>query len=244
MNKICFIAGHGKSKSGGYDPGATNGIHHEYRIAKKIAEYAQSHYNANFEEQADIMNENADLYLTERIKKVNQMGYDFVAEIHLNAGGGTGTECYYSNGNSVGKKYADEISKGIASALGVKQRSNGADDGGDKVKLNGAGKDYFAIIRDTKPTAVLVETVFIDTESDLAKVSTEEGQKSCGVAIAEAVAKVRGAKRKTIISPNPAKRVLYKIQGGAFADRKNAERRLAELKAAGWNDFFIVTVEE
>ncbi len=244
MNKICFMPGHGKSKSGGYDPGACANGAQEYKIAKEIAEYAQTYYNANFTEQADIMNENADLYLSDRIKKVNQMGYDFVAEIHLNAGGGTGTETYYHKGSEIGRKYADAICKEIAAALGIKQRSNGVDDGGDKVKLGSSGRDYFAIIRETKPTAVLIETVFIDTVSDLAKVSTPDGQAACGAAIAEAVARVRGAKRKTIVAPKPAKRVLHKIQGGAFADRKNAERRLAELHAAGWDDFFIVTVEE
>ena len=109
---------------------------------------------------------------------------------------------------------------------------------------HGFGKDYFAIIRETRPTAVLVETVFIDTASDLAKVSTPDGQAACGAAIAEAVARVRNAKRKTIVAPKPSKRVLHKIQGGAFADRKNAERRLAELHAKGYTDFFIVTTEE
>lgn len=244
MNKICFIVGHGKSKSGGYDPGACANGAQEYRIAKEIAEYAQTYYNANFTEQADILNADAGLYLTDRIKKVNQMGYDFVAEIHLNAGGGTGTETYYHKGSEIGRKYADAICKEIAAALGVKQRSNGVDDGGDKVKLGSGGKDYFAIIRETYPTAVLIETVFIDTASDLAKVSTPDGQAACGAAIAEAVARVRNAKRKTIVAPKPAKRVLHKIQGGAFADRKNAEKYLAELHAEGHTDFFIVTEEE
>lgn len=235
MSKICFVVGHGKSKSGGYDPGACAGGHQEYKIAKEIAEYAQAYYNANYAEQADIMNQNADLYLTDRIANVNQSDYDFVAEIHLNAGGGTGTECYYHKGSEIGRAYADAICKEIAQALGIPQRANGTDDGGDKVKLGAGGKDYFAIIRETKPTAVLIETVFIDTPSDVSKVATAEGQALCGEAIARAVAAVRGVKRKT------ATRVLHKIQGGAFADRKNAENRLAELHSKGYTDFFIVT---
>lgn len=235
MAKICFIVGHGKSRSGGYDPGACAGGYEEYRIAKEIAEYAQAYYNANYAEQADIMNQNADLYLTDRIKKVNASGYDFVAEIHLNAGGGTGTECYYHKGSQLGRAYADAICKEISAALGIKQRANGTDDGGDKVKIGAGGKDYFAIIRETGCDAVLVECCFIDTASDVAKVATAEGQALCGEAIARAVAAVRGVKRKA------TSRVLHKIQGGAFADRKNAERWLAELHSEGHTDFFIVT---
>ncbi len=202
-SKICFLVGHGKSNSSNYDSGAVSkcGKYHEFRIAKEIAKYAQSYYNANYAEQADLMNYEGNLTLSDRIKKVNASNYDFIAEIHLNAGGGTGTECYYAKNSTKGKKYADQICKQISADLEVKQRSNGKDDGGDKVKLTSSGNDYFGIVRQTNPPAVLVETVFIDTTSDLAKVKTAEGQKKCGVAIAKAVATVRGAKKKTAEKP-------------------------------------------
>lgn len=191
MSKICFIVGHGQSKDCGYDPGAVSGDFHEFKIAKKIAKFAQTYYNSNYTEQADCMNYDGDLYLSERIKKVNATDYDFIAEIHLNAGGGTGTECYYSKGDTKGKSYAQAISKGIATAFGVKNR-------GAKTKLTASGTDYFGIIRQTKPTAVLIETLFIDTASDLANIDNAAGQQKCGEAIAKAVAEVRGAKLKTV----------------------------------------------
>ena len=204
MAKICFIVGHGKSKTGGYDSGAVSGKYHEFKIAKEIAKYAQEYYNKNYNETADLMNYNGDLYLSDRIKKVNASDYDFIAEFHLNAGGGTGTECYYYHGSTKGQKYADKICDYIAEDLGVKQRPNGTDkDGGDKVKLTASGSDYFGIIRQTKPTAVLIETVFIDTKADLNKVETTSGQKKCGEAIAKAVAEVRGLTNKSSTSTTP-----------------------------------------
>ena len=229
MSDICFIVGHGKSKSGGYDPGACANGAQEYRIAKEIAEYAQTYYNANFTEQADILNADAGLYLTDRIKKVNASDYDFIAEIHLNAGGGMGTETYYSHGSEDGKRYAAEITCAIRDALGVVGR-------GAKTRLNAGGRDYFAIIRETKPTAVLVETVFIDTASDLAKVNTPDGQAACGAAIAEAVARVRGAKRKVNAKPSGT---LYRVQVGAFRKRENAEAMLRKIRDAGFADAFV-----
>ncbi len=228
MSKICIIIGHGKSKSGGYDPGACAGGCQEYRIAKEIAEYAQTYYNSTYAEHADLMNADADLYLTERIARVNAAGYDFVAEIHLNAGKGTGTECYYHIGGTEGRKYAEAISAGISAAFGVTNR-------GAKTKANAAGKDYFAIIRETKPTAVLVETLFIDS-ADLSKISTADGQARCGEAIAQAIARVRGVKAK---APATDAGKLYRVQVGAFAKRENAEAMLAKVKKAGFSDAYI-----
>ena len=204
MGRICFVVGHGKSKSGGYDPGATNGNYHEFKIACEIARYAQAFYNANYSEVADLMNYDGTIYLNDRIKKLKTDKYDFVAEFHLNAGGGTGTECYYSHTSATGKKYAEAITKHIAAAFGIKNR-------GAKIRLNSAGTaDYFGIIRSTKPEAVLIETVFIDS-ADVYNVATAAGQKKCGEAIAQAVADVRGLKaNNTATTAKPATAVTEK----------------------------------
>ncbi len=232
MSNIAFLVGHGKGKSGGYDPGAVSGDYHEFKIAREIAKYARDYYNQHYTEQADLINYEGDLYLSERIKTVNASGYDFVAEIHLNAGGGTGTECYYSAGNSKGKLYAAAINNAVRDALGVVGR-------GARTKLGSGGKDYFAIIRETKPTAVLAETVFIDAASDLAKIKNASGQRKCGEAIAKAVAEVRGAKRKAPEQAVSGK--LYRVQVGAYSKRENAEAMLQRVKAAGFADAYIKT---
>ena len=203
-NKICFIVGHGKSANGGYDSGAVSkdGKYHEFKIVKEIAKYAQEYFNANYVEQSDLMNYNGDLYLTDRIKKANAKDYLVIAEIHLNSSTGTsanGVECYYENKDAKGRQYADAICDEIAKTLGVKQRPNSYDsDGGDKVKLNAKGKDYFGIIRQTTKVDIrlLVETVFISNTSDLSKVNTAGGQKMAGEAIAKAIATTYGATKK------------------------------------------------
>lgn len=205
-NKVCFIPGHGKSKSGGYDSGAVSkdGKYHEFKIVREIAKYAQTYYNATYEEQADLMNYNGDLYLTDRIKKANVEGYELSVELHLNSSESEtarGVECYYENKDSKGQEYADAICDQIALELGVPQRPYGTDaDGGDKIKVNSDGDDYFAIIRQTTKVDVrlLVEIVFISNASDLAKVSTAAGQKKAGEAIAKAIAQKRGAKKKIV----------------------------------------------
>ena len=185
MNKkICIIVGHGKSKSGGYDSGAVSrdGKYEEFRIAKEIAKYAADYLGCS------LMNYEGNLYLTDRIKAVNRADYDFVAEIHLNAGGGKGTEVFYYNGSPTGRKAAEAITAEIAKEFTVPDR-------GAKVRLGKNGKDYFAIIRDTKPTAILVETLFIDNDAELTLLKTDEGKKRCGRAIGKGLEKALGVQR-------------------------------------------------
>lgn len=201
MSKIVITIGHGQADDGkSYDSGAVSKDkkYHEFKIAREIGKYAQSYYNKHYSEQCDLMNYDGNLSLQERINKLKDNTYDFIAEIHLNAGGGTGTECYYHHLSAKGRKYAKAITSNIADAFDVKNR-------GAKTKLGSSGNDYFGIIRSTKPCAVLVETLFIDTNSDLNKIKTEEGQKKCGEAIAKAIAKVRGVKEKKTTSTTTKK---------------------------------------
>lgn len=209
--KIIITIGHGTADDGkSYDSGAVSKDkkYHEFKIAKEIGKYAQKYYNEHYTEHCDLMNYDGGLSLQERINKLKDDTYDFIAEIHLNAGGGTGTECYYHHQSERGKKYAETITKNIASTFDVKNR-------GAKTKLGSNGNDYFGIIRSTKPCAVLVETVFIDTDSDLAKVKTAAGQKKCGEAIAKAIARVRGLKeqkKETATKTETKSKFPYKVK--------------------------------
>lgn len=170
--KILISIGHGKNNYGKYDSGAVSkdGKYHEHKIAREIGKCTSEYLGCK------LINYNGDLSLTERIKKVNKLLPDFAAEIHLNAGGGSGTETFYYHGSPTGKKAADKICKNIAEEFGVKNR-------GAKIRLNSSGKDYFGFIRQTKPCAILIETLFIDRDEDLKKIKTKEGMKKCGYAI-------------------------------------------------------------
>lgn len=231
MSNICIIVGHGKSKNGGYDSGAVSGGYHEFKIAREIARYAVEHLNANFNVNADLMNYDGSLYLTDRIKEVNKADYDFIAEIHLNAGGGKGTEVYYYHDSPTGLKAAQAITKNIAKAFSVPNR-------GAKVWLNDNGKDYFAIIRETKPCAILVETLFIDNNDELAMLKTTEGQRKCGIAIAEGIANAKELNKKETAKPaEPGK--LYRVQVGPYSVKSEAENIKEGLEKLGFNSKIV-----
>ena len=179
--KICIIVGHGKSKNGGYDPGAVSkdGRYHEFRIAREIARMTAEELRAR-NIDCTLMNYDGSLYLTDRIEKANNENYDLIAEIHLNAGGASGTEVYYQKDSKVGKAAAQQVSSGISKALGIRNR-------GAKTRLNDSGSDYFAILRNTNAPALLIETAFIDSP-DLELLKTPQGQRKCASGIAGALA--------------------------------------------------------
>ena len=178
--RICISVGHGKSAGGGYDSGAVGGGFHEFRIARKIGFYIAEALK-NYGCDTVLINYDADMYLTDRIAYVNRENFDLAAEIHLNAGGGTGSEVYYKHADEEGKKLAAKISAGIAKTFSLRDR-------GAKTKLNSAGGDYFGFVRSVGCRSLLIETVFIDSSSDRKNVETEAGQKKCGESIAASIA--------------------------------------------------------
>lgn len=182
--RICISVGHGRSAGGGYDSGAVGGGFHEFRIARKIGFYIAEALK-NYGCDTVLINYDADMYLTDRIAYVNRENFDLAAEIHLNAGGGTGSEVYYKHADEGGKKLAAKISEGIAKTFSLRDR-------GAKTKLNSAGGDYFGFVRSVRCRSLLIETVFIDSSSDRKNVETEAGQKKCGESIAASIAEFYG----------------------------------------------------
>lgn len=238
---ICICIGHGKSSSGAYDPGAVNGDCHEFQIAREIGKYAADYYNENYAEKCDLINYDGTYFLNERYNLANKNKYDFVAEIHLNAGGGTGCEVFRSVKNDSGA--AAVISAAIASAFGIPDR-------GAKVKTTSSGTDYFGILRETKMQAVLIETVFIDNDSDLELVKSVSGQKKMGQVIAKSIAKSRGIKPlekpgngedtgETDGEAATASKDVYRVQAGNFREKAGADRLAKKLKAEGFDAFVI-----
>ena len=182
--RFCISVGHGRSAGGGYDSGAVVGGFHEFLIARKIGFYIAKALK-NYGCDTVLINYDADMYLTDRIAYVNRQNFDLAAEIHLNAGGGTGSEVYYKHADEGGKKLAAKISAGNAKTFSLRDR-------GAKTKLNSAGGDYFGFVRSVRCRSLLIETVFIDSSSDRKNVETETGQKKCGESIAASIAEFYG----------------------------------------------------
>ena len=177
--KIAILIGHGESEGGSYDPGAVNGSYQEFRIAREIGKAAYERLR-QLGAGCQLVNYDGVFSLSDRIRQFRGKEVDFLAEIHLNSGSSTasGPEVYYFPGDQAGKKYAAAISAAVSAALGLPDRGAKA-------------SDYYGIIRQTGPTACLVETCFISSR-DLDKVKDAAGQALAGRAIADGIAKAAG----------------------------------------------------
>ena len=104
------------------------------------------------------------------VAKCNKHTVDLDISIHLNAGGGTGTEVWYYSGSSTGKLKAAAVSKKVADALGLRDRGAKATTG-------------LYVLKHTVAPAILVECCFVDSETDQGKWDVDK----CAKAIVEAV---------------------------------------------------------
>lgn len=221
MTRISVLVGHGESSTGSYDPGATSRGYEEFKISKEICKYAVARLKET-ECECELVNYDGELSLQERINKYRNSTEDLIIEVHLNAAGGSGAECYYQDNDEVGKKIAGQLSKNIALKFNIKDR-------GAK-----AGKQ-FGIIRETNPRALLLECCFIDS-ADLFLVDTTAEQKQMGETIADTLISYYRLESKGTTNTNTSGKI-YTVQVGAFADRKNAENMVEKLKQAGFSAF-------
>lgn len=220
--KIAILIGHGKGDSGGYDPGACSNGYQEYQLGREIGKYAANALRAAGH-TVDLLNYDGKYNLPERIAYCNARSYDLVAEVHLNAGKGTGCEVYHSIGDHKGRELAATVSAAVSSTLSIRDR-------GARTKANSAGTDYFGIIRQTKASALLIETCFIDS-GDVAKVATNAGRKAAGEAIAAGIIKVVG---RVAVEPPKSTAESYAVKIGMFNRREDAKETADKLTALGF----------
>lgn len=108
-------------------------------------------------------NENHTNQLTGITNKANAQRLDLFVSIHLNAGGGHGTETYVYNGNYSGKAdlkaKAKVLNDAVVASCGFRNR--------------GVKEANFHVLRETIAPAMLVEVCFVDSQEDANKINTE-----------------------------------------------------------------------
>lgn len=165
--------------------------------------------------------------VAQEVAECNRFAPDLAVDIHNNAGGGDGTETYYTRLGGEGKKLAENI---LAQLVKLGQRSRGA-----KTRINSSGSDYYAFIRSTKAPAVIVECAFIDSD-DVALIDTEAERVAVGEAIARGILQTLGVDYKAPTCEKVSTE-LYKVQVGAFSDKARANSLVERLRSTGFDAF-------
>ena len=164
--------------------------------------------------------------ITDEIKECNSFKPDLAVDIHNNAGGGDGAECFYHHAGGKGKTLAENI---LTEIVKTGQNSRGI-----KTRTNSSGKDYYAFIRETSSPAIIVECAFIDNAKDIEILDTPKKQTAMGVAIARGILRTLGI-------PYQESTKLYRVQVGAYNIKNNAVILQNKLKSQGYNAFIVET---
>jgi N-acetylmuramoyl-L-alanine amidase len=233
MVRIFIDPGH-EGVLSGYDPGAVgNGLKEAVLtldIAKRMRDKLLSYNNV----QVKLSREgNKKLTLSQRAKMANDWGADIFVSIHINAGGGVGFESFIYNGNVSEATRANQnvIHQEIVKTTGWRDR--------------GKKRANFAVLRQTKMPALLTENGFIDNKADANKLKQDSFLEKIAQGHVDGLVKAFGLKPKSQPKPAPKQtntsgKTFYRVVTGSFTERKNAEKRVADLKKAGFDSFIDV----
>lgn len=165
----------------------------------------------------------------QEVKEANASGADIAVSFHNNAGGGDGSETFYYGTSANGKKLAQLCEK-YTKAIG--QNSRGIKDG---------SKLYF--VKNTKMTAVLCESAFIDNNKDNDIIDTVAEQQKFGIAYAKAILEYFGIKRKADAEKKPDASFLVKVKINDLNIRAGAGTGYTRIKYIMPGVYTIVEVK-
>jgi N-acetylmuramoyl-L-alanine amidase len=144
----------------------------------------------------------------QEVKEANASGADLAVSFHANAAGGDGFEAFYHASSTKGKKLA-QLGEKYVKQLG--QNSRG---------IKSGNKLYF--IKNTKMTAVLFESFFVDNDTDNNIGDTVAEQRAFGEAYGKAILEYLGVGYDSIppVKTNPLQPYLVRITANSLNVRK------------------------
>lgn len=225
MLRFTVHAGH--APSGGVGCGAKGLLDESAEARKVVAELMSLFSKHDGLEVVDCtVNENyiANEILDSLTRRMNVFDGMFNLSIHLNAGGGTGCECWCHNKLSDSVPLAQVICNQLSCDLGIDNRG---------IKYN----QKLYVLRNTKAPTIIIECAFVDNEKDYERWDARIAAK----AIAEAILDFFDI-METDIADVPAYKeenrdILYKVQLGAFSKKRNAKNLAIELERNGYKPY-------
>ena len=173
--------------------------------------------------------------MSKSISESNSWGADLHIPIHTNAGGGNGTLVMVYSQSSQNMALAKPIYNAVQAVT--------------PGKIDYGIREYpqLAELNSTNAIAVYIEVDFHDNK-EIAKWLINNST-TVGEAIAKGVCSGYGVKYVAPNSQNSSKptsssKTIYRVQVGAFSDKKNAENYLSKIKKAGFSDAFITEVKK
>lgn len=171
--RIFVDAGHRNTQ---YDFGATNGIYKESELALLIAERVELKLqDAGITTYMSRIDEQGHVNINHRVKRANDLNVDLYLSIHINSAHNKmahGVETLSYEDKSLGKQIGDAI---VAET--------------GQVRRNDLIGKSFAVLRDTKMDAVIVECGFISNLTEAKNLRRNETQDKIATGIVKGILK-------------------------------------------------------
>lgn len=232
---IAIDAGHGLKTAGKrcdatLDPKQTREWILNDRIADKLEALLKS-YNCSTIRVDDTTGD-GDVSLANRVATANKNNVDVYISIHHNAGikGGTGggVVVYYYSNSAEDKARAQKLYEKIVAKNGlVGNRSS-------KVI-----KNAFYVLKNTKMSAFLIENGFMDSKTDVPIILTESHAEKTAQGILDFLVESYSLTKKSSTTTKPSTKTTYRVQCGAFTNKKNAEALKKKLVNAGFEAIIV-----
>ena len=216
---IIFDYGHG-----GEDSGATLGNRYEKNDNLKLGKYVKKVVERHGITVDETRKSDETVSLNQRSVIANRKNYDFFISFHRNAFNGKafGVETYtYTLKKPKPVDLATNINNGMVK-VGFRNR--------------GVKDANFAVLRQTKADAVLLEVGFIDNVSDNKIFDSKYNM--LVIEIAKGILKTLGVSYEEESSGSEEK--FYRVVTGSFNNRKHADERVRQLKMKGFDSFINV----
>jgi len=227
--KICIDNGHGYNTPGKRTPVMPDGrVIREWEFNHPTAKKLEEVLNRCGFSVVMVSDTEEDTPLETRVERANKERADAFISIHYNAlkgiwGEHGGIETYYYKTSAKGKRLAELVQKELIRETGRRDR--------------GIKEGDFYVLRATVMPAILCECGFMDNLEEANLMLNESYQWKIAEAIGKGVCNYFGA--EYISRQDVGKNILYKVQIGAFKDRKNAEELAQRAKQAGFDAYIV-----
>ena len=227
--KICIDNGHGYNTPGKRTPVMPDGgVIREWEFNHPTAKKLQSVLNSCGLSAIMVSDTKEDTPLQTRVERANKERADIFISIHYNALNGKwgehgGIETYYFKTSSKGKRLAELVQKELVRETGRRDR--------------GIKEGDFYVLRATAMPAILCECGFMDNLEEAKLMLNESYQWKVAEAIGKGICSYLGI--DYISRQDEDGSILYKVQIGAFTDKRNAENLAQKARQAGFEVYIV-----
>lgn len=222
---IVLDAGHGYQTAGKQSPDGMK----EYDFNREVAQYVKACLDNYLDATVHFVHEDTrDVPLKERTTKAHILKADLYVSIHANAFGSRG----WNEANGI-ETYIYETKP--KESLALAEIIQAALVKSTNLKSRGVKTANFQVLRETHCPSILIECGFMTNKNEAVLLKLTPFRQKCGQAIAKSIIEYFKLQKKE------PKQAIYKVQIGAFKDKKKAEALAGKLTKLGFDA--IITVQ-